>query len=555
MLDQESNFQQQEGAYTTAVFAPSAAGKSTFIETIPGFEPELLTFGTSMPDSRRIPVRANEHVILVDGDDVIESVLGWPKGERLHSYKDTKFIFEVMPVLALQTVTDRMDMRHLILFFNGSFDNIEALRVLRPAWMHMEDIDCYYLVPGLPEHKARMKSRHSKSPLAFPRDNRDLVNNRNWVLKSAHRNKIPIIRSFDDVAAALPQARNERLSDRLAPVTQGLFGSHQDVYLEHDEFDNQRTTPYTYHLGFVAKNVVDDDNWFDDESDVDIAELPFEELKEYLVSKADFSKEVSTFDPVLQADKKRTIGSGCWEINGQHTAVTFNFSAQQVHVTASYPGEKDINLKCFERWVDYRGGVEFPLTTLIHLIDNMDDDEIHEFVNSDHSAPKITGEGEDPEGDRDNYRTWENIKENVDEEEVTTVAKAAKIRVYPYSDEFASLGDPLEHITKSWDASTDFDRSTSFYYDKVLEEYREFKKGGKEAPEIENGEVRMDGESSFSEGITLILTVLHWMASSSDLTYTEILSLLVPRYMEQAGRHKVDLGTLADTKSDRTDDF
>ena len=555
MLDRESNFQKHEGAYTTAVFAPSAAGKTTFIETIPGFEPELLTFGSSMPDSRRIPVRANEHVILVDGDDVIESILGWPKGERLHSYKDTKFIFEGMPVLALQTVTDRMDMRHLILFFNGSYDNIEALRVLRPAWHHMEDIDCYYLVPGLTEHKARVKSRHSKSPLAFPRDNRDLVNNRNWILKSAHRNRIPIIRSFDDVASALPQAYNERLSDRLTPVTQGLFGSHQDVYLEHDEFNNQRNTPYTYHLGFVTKSVMDDDNWLDDDSDVDIAQLPFEELKEYLVSKADFSEEVSTFDPILDDYKKRTIGSGCWEIGGQHTAVTFNFSAQQVHVTASYPGDKDINIKCFERWVDYRGGVEFPLTTLIHLIDNMDDDEIHEFVTSDHSAPKITGEGEDPEGDRDNYRTWENIKENVEEEEFTSVEKAAPVRVYSYSTELADIGRSLELIRTAWDKANDTQATGSYYFDKVLEEYREFKKGGRDAPEVDNGEVRMDGESSFSEGITLILTVLHWMVEISDLSYSEVLSLLVPRFTEQAKRYKVDLGSLDNTKSDRTDDF
>jgi hypothetical protein len=360
------------------VHSPSASGKTTFLKT-----------GTSGPLT--ISRNDGDHVLpgtlfqhgdmgIVDGDDIIHHTIGWPPNKEWYKHRSATRVHSAQ-LFALVNTAVRLNapswMKHFVIMFNGG---MKQIGVAQELYAHDRDSDSlvtlhhHTVVPNREDHERNIESRRQEN----------LKEGRSWTFPAnwgdAHNNRV----SVEKLAEHFDLTVHTTFVDVLLEISPGHESVEKTVSRESEETEKGTTH---------------------------ITELEFEELKEYLLEYAQWTKEVTTYDPILKKDKTRTIGSGCWEMNGTHCAVSFNFSGQQVHVVASEPSEKDIQLNCFERWKDYRGGIQLTLTKLIHCVDNMSSEEIHTFIMSDEQAPKITDQDSQPEGERDRFRTWDMIKD------------------------------------------------------------------------------------------------------------------------------------------------
>jgi len=101
----------------------------------------------------------------------------------------------------------------------------------------------------------------------------------------------------------------------------------------------------------------------------------------------------------------------------------------------------------------------------------------------------------------------------------------------------------LDIIRTMWDESNEGTEraqdNISMLFDKIKEEYQEMVEGEDETPQIYENTLCTTGDSRYSEAITVLLTVLHWMRQRSELTYAQIIGLLSQRFREQAWRYDI----------------
>ena len=110
--------------------------------------------------------------------------------------------------------------------------------------------------------------------------------------------------------------------------------------------------------------------------------------------------------------------------------------------------------------------------------------------------------------------------------------KAPDVRMYPLTAPIESL----DEIKAKWP-----EQNTEFYEFKLLEEIEEFKEGclPQDDPHFvrNEGQIKMEGDSRFSEAITVALCAMHYVASAGNLTYEETLNIMKHRYIEQTERY------------------
>jgi len=111
-------------------------------------------------------------------------------------------------------------------------------------------------------------------------------------------------------------------------------------------------------------------------------------------------------------------------------------------------------------------------------------------------------------------------------------------------------------IRKMWTKmKPDADDSLEFYYDKIVEEYDEFVEGEDETPTVDGKVLKTTGDTRFSEGITVINTVLHWMQVKTGLDYTTLIAMVPERFREQAWRYHVIEDVNQDVGNQKYDSF
>lgn len=231
---------------TLILSAPSASGKTYYLSNKPGFNPDMVSLGIqytswnskaldiAVPGST-FPCYSDNETVLVDGDTVIETILGWPAAPDLHRDPDTRFVYAAMMTLVVQACTDRTDVRDYVVFFNGIVDHIETLQVIRSRLAPMNDVQVAYVIPSLSVHKERVKYRHTKYPGSFPVTSRDVNNNRNWLRSSAEDNDIPVYTDFEsaitDIDSIKPIISVEYTGDK------AQVGTIEDYNIEKAELD------------------------------------------------------------------------------------------------------------------------------------------------------------------------------------------------------------------------------------------------------------------------------------------------------------------------------
>ena len=167
------------------VMAASASGKSTYVDRAPSVDTTFALTG-SVEYEVTLQNHATDKSYLLDGDDLIRALIGWPSLEGWYLHEDRKY-FDVIGVASIYIMAGRLLMNSkecIFVFWNGE---ISYLKLVEEFWRDRleQELDVTVALVEIDEalHREYVDARIAENKLnprvnAYPKKWQEAHNNR-----------------------------------------------------------------------------------------------------------------------------------------------------------------------------------------------------------------------------------------------------------------------------------------------------------------------------------------------------------------------------------------